>query len=97
MYVIVWTYEVAANNRAAFEAAYGPNGSWALLFSLAPGFVGVELLHDGGDRYATLDRWHDEAAFAAFKADHQSAYDALDAQCATLTTSEHKLGAFKVV
>jgi heme-degrading monooxygenase HmoA len=97
MHVIVWTYEVPAESRAAFEAAYGPNGSWALLFARAPGFVGVELLHDGGGRYATLDRWRDEAAFAAFKADHQAAYDALDTQCAALTASEHKLGAFNLV
>jgi len=97
MYVIVWTYEVAANNRVAFEAAYGPNGSWALLFARAPGFIGVELMHDGGDRYATLDRWRDEDAFAAFKADHEGAYDALDAECAALTTSEHKVGAFNLV
>lgn len=97
MHVVVWTYEVSPDYRAAFEAAYGPNGSWALLFARAPGFVGVELLHDGGDRYATLDRWRDEAAFAAFKAEHQGPYDALDAQCAALTKSEHKVGAFDVV
>jgi hypothetical protein len=65
MFVIVWTYEVPADRRAGFEAAYGPNGSWAQLFARAPGFGGVELLHDD---------------------------DALDAQCAALTTSEHKWG-----
>jgi heme-degrading monooxygenase HmoA len=97
MHVIVWTYEVPANSRAAFEAAYGPHGSWALLFARSPGFIGVELLQDEGGRYATLDRWRDEAAFAAFKAVHHAAYDAMDAECAALTTSEHKVGAFNVV
>jgi heme-degrading monooxygenase HmoA len=97
MYVIIWTYKVAASNRVAFEAAYRPGGSWALLFARAPGFVGAELMHDGADRYATLDRWRDEAAFTAFKANHRAAYDALDAQCAALTTSEHKVGAFNLV
>jgi heme-degrading monooxygenase HmoA len=57
----------------------------------------LELLHDGEGRYATLDRWRDEAAFAAFKAVHHAAYDALDAECAALTIAEHKVGAFTLV
>ncbi len=97
MHTIIWTYAAPAHHRDAFEAAYGPNGFWALLFARSPGFIGVELLQDGKGRYVTLDRWRDEAAFNAFKADHQNAYDALDAECAALTTAEHKLGAFNSV
>ena len=29
MFVVVWQFEIAEEKVAAFEAAYGPDGSWA--------------------------------------------------------------------
>jgi heme-degrading monooxygenase HmoA len=95
-YAIIWTYDIAPEHEAAFRAAYGPNGGWAQLFARAPGFVSVELLHDGA-RYATIDRWETPEAFQAFQAAHGADYAALDAKLAHLTRAQQRAGAFTVV
>lgn len=94
-HVIIWTYDVATGQEAAFRAAYGSEGDWARLFAKAPGFIGVELLE--GARYATIDRWDSKAAFDAFKAEHGGAYAALDAKLAPLTVAQQLVGAFNLV
>ena len=85
-------------HRDAFVRAYRQDGDWAALFAHAPGFVAVTLLADAESpgRFVTLDRWVEEAAFRAFRADPAlaDAYDALDRACARLTTREARLGAF---
>ena len=89
---------MAPHAREAFLRAYGPDGQWAALFARARGFLDVTLLEDreSEGRFVTLDRWEDEAAFRAFRADPllAPAYDALDRACAALTTGERRLGAF---
>ncbi|HEY9553463.1 antibiotic biosynthesis monooxygenase family protein [Allosphingosinicella sp.] len=96
-FVIVWRYEVADAHRESFEQAYGPGGDWAQLFGTAGGFIGTELLVDGGEHYMTLDRWRSEADFEAFQVRAGDAYRALDARCETLTSREERIGAFSVV
>ena len=46
MFVVVWHFEIAEENIAAFEAAYGPEGAWAKLFRSSPDYRGTELLCD---------------------------------------------------
>ena len=55
----------------AFEAAYGPEGSWAKLFSTSTEYLGTELLRDAyiSGTYLTIDRWGSEEAFRAFRKD----------------------------
>jgi heme-degrading monooxygenase HmoA len=58
-YATLWEFTVAAARQAEFEAHYGPDGTWARLFSRADGYLGTELLRDRADplRYLTIDRW----------------------------------------
>jgi len=96
MIAILWRYEVPEAHRAAFEAAYGPEGDWARLFARTPGFGGTELLIGEPGHYMTIDRWAKASDFDAFLAAHGDAYRAMDARCEGWTTSEEKLGVFRV-
>jgi heme-degrading monooxygenase HmoA len=96
MFVVVWQFEIAEEKVSAFEAAYGPEGSWAQLFRGSPSYQGTELLKDayvpGG--YMTIDRWASEEAFRAFRKNNDSAYEALDRACDELTSRETRIGAY---
>jgi heme-degrading monooxygenase HmoA len=96
MFVILWQFDIAEEKVAAFEAAYGREGSWAKLFALSAEYLGTELLRDAyvPGRYLTIDRWNSEDAFRAFRAAHDSDYEALDRTCDSLTASETRIGAF---
>ena len=96
MFVILWQFDIAEDKIAGFEAAYGANGSWATLFARSPEYRGTELLKDAyvPGRYVTVDRWNDEAAFRAFRAQHDADYEALDRACDSLTAGETRIGAF---
>ena len=97
MIALVWRYEVAEENRLAFEAAYGPTGDWALLFAQAAGFRGTELFRAGDGSYLTIDVWQQRADFDAFLAGHARAYEALDAETEKLTLCEHRIGEYEVL
>ena len=96
MFVVLWQFDVAEENSAAFEAAYGAEGSWAKLFSASADHLGTELLRDAyvPGRYVTIDRWRNEEAFRAFRAGHDADYEKLDRDCDALTASESRIGAF---
>lgn len=98
MFVVVWQFEVAEDKIAAFEAAYGPDGSWAQLFRTSPQYGGTELLRDayvpGG--YLTIDRWASEEDFRAFRKEHDKDYEALDRACDAMTAKETRVGAYTV-
>ncbi|HEV2214700.1 MAG TPA: antibiotic biosynthesis monooxygenase [Terracidiphilus sp.] len=98
MFVVVWQFEVAEENTAAFEAAYGPDGSWATLFRTSPEYRGTELLRDAyvPGAYLTIDRWTSEEAFRAFRRDHDADYESLDRSCDALTARETRVGAYTV-
>lgn len=98
MFVVVWQFEIAEEKIADFEAAYGPEGSWAQLFRNAPDYLGTELLRDVyiPGSYLTIDRWESEAAFRSFRKTHDSAYEALDRSCDALTSRETRIGAYTV-
>src|SRR5690348_8788913 len=97
MYVILWEFRVAPERRAAFEAAYGPEGDWARLFAQGAGFIAVELLRctDEPGRYVTVDRWRSPADFDAFKREFGTAYEALNVALEQLKASEQRIGAFE--
>lgn len=98
MFVVVWQFEVADQSVAAFEAAYGPDGSWAQLFRLSPKYLGTELLRDAyvPGVYLTVDRWASEDDFRAFRKDNDLQYEALDRACDALTSRETRVGAYTV-
>lgn len=96
MFVVMWQFEVAEENIAAFEAAYGPEGSWAQLFRTSPAYRGTELLRDAyvPGSYVTIDRWDSDDAFRAFRKDHDADYEKLDRACDALTARETRIGAY---
>ena len=96
MFVILWQFDIVEEKVAAFEASYGPKGSWAELFGRSPEYLGTELLKDAyvPGRYVTVDRWTSEDAFRIFRKDHDPDYEALDRGCDSLVASELRIGAF---
>lgn len=96
MFIVVWQFEIAEEKVSAFEAAYGPEGSWAQLFRVSPDYRGTELLRDVyvAGNYLTIDRWASEDAFRSFRRDHDAEYEALDRGCDALTTRETRIGAY---
>ena len=97
--IIVWEFRVAADKRAEFESAYGPDGLWAQLFRRGEGYIRTELYHDARveDRYFTLDFWQSRAAFYSFKEHNLAAYKSLDQQCSTLTAQEAFLAEYETL
>lgn len=96
MFIVVWQFEIAEENTAAFEAAYGSNGAWAQLFRSSRDYQGTELLRDAyvPGTYLTIDRWASEDAFRAFRKQHDADYESLDRSCDALTTRETRIGAY---
>lgn len=96
---IVWEFVVPAASRARFEAAYGPDGDWALLFRHAADFLGTELLrdHERDGVYLTIDRWVSAEAFDRFKHDFGADYQRLDAALEGLASCETRVGLFEGV
>jgi len=89
----VWEYEVIAEHRDAFVAAYGVDGDWAHLFKRGRGYVCTELYRSTGDdaRFVTVDRWRDEAAWRAFLEEWGEVYAGLDTTMTRLTKSQRSL------
>ncbi|HUN85328.1 MAG TPA: antibiotic biosynthesis monooxygenase [Terracidiphilus sp.] len=96
MFVVVWQFEIAEEKTADFEAAYGPDGSWARLFRSSPEYRGTEMLRDAyiAGIYLTVDRWTSEDAFRRFRKDHDAEYETLDRACDALTSRETRIGAY---
>ena len=96
MFVVVWQFEIAEEKLAAFEAAYGSEGTWAQLFRSSPDYRGTELLRDAyiPGSYLTIDRWASEEAFRAFRKDRDADYESLDRSCDSLTSRETRIGAY---
>jgi heme-degrading monooxygenase HmoA len=98
MFVVVWQFEIAEEKVTVFEAAYGPEGGWAGLFSTSPDYLGTELLRDAyiPGAYLTIDRWASEEAFRAFRKEHDADYEKLDRASDSLTSRETRIGAYTV-
>ena len=98
MFVVVWQFEIVEDKVPVFEAAYGPEGSWAQLFRTSPDYCGTELLRDAfvPGLYLTIDRWASEESFRAFRRDHDAGYETLDRACDALTQRETRIGAYTV-
>jgi heme-degrading monooxygenase HmoA len=95
-FTTIWAFDVPAESEAEFRSHYGPQGTWAALFELAPGYVETLLLHDQSQpgRFLTVDRWQDAAAYRAFRDRFADPYAELDRICAHLTRAEMLLGSF---
>ncbi len=96
MYVILWEFIIRAECASEFEAIYGPQGEWAVLFAKGEGYRETQLMRDTSDalRYLTLDFWTSREAHDRFRREHEREYMALDKRCERLTVKEHRLGEF---
>jgi quinol monooxygenase YgiN len=95
-YVYVWEFLVRPEREQEFLAAYGPAGSWSLLFRRAPGYTETILLQDQSTpgRFLTIDRWSSSTAHDRFRARFQAEYQALDRACEAFTHHEASLGSY---
>lgn len=95
-FTLVWEFQVRAGREEEFRALYGPEGAWAQLFALAPGFIATRLLEDRDQpgRFLTLDQWLSAEAWQDFRIRFAEQYAALDRRGDELTQSERSLGAF---
>lgn len=96
MFVYLWEYIVPHENQSDFEREYGPNGSWSVLFSRSPSYLGTSLLRDGSNpkRFLTIDCWGSERDHRDFVESVRAEFDALDARCEELTEAETLIGRF---
>ena len=71
------------------QTAAGPG------FARSDGYLGTELFRslDVPGRYLTTDRFVDTGAWHRFLAEHRSAYERLDHQCAAFTVAEQERAA----
>ena len=88
MFVVVWQFEIAEEKIAAFEAAYGPDGSLGSAFSLSPEYKGTELLRDAYESRHLPDHrpLGQRRCFSRFRKEHDTDYETLDRSCDALTT-----------
>jgi heme-degrading monooxygenase HmoA len=93
-FAAVFAYQVDPSASADFEAAYGPDGTWARFFRGAPGYLGTELLRDP-PRYLVIDRWRSAAAYHVFLGAHSDEYRRRNEAAASLYVSEAVLGRFE--
>lgn len=96
MYSIIWQYQVSPENIEKFEQHYSANGSWAVLFKKATGYLGTELLRDENvpNRFITIDRWESKKSHEAFMTEWGDEYGKMDKRCEGLATVETLLGKF---
>jgi heme-degrading monooxygenase HmoA len=96
---LVWEFVVRPEKIREFERHYGAAGTWATLFRRSPGYQGTELLRDKArpNRYLTLDRWDDLAAYGTMRRKFAKEYHELDRTCEALTESEGHVGDFEAV
>lgn len=95
-FVNIWVYRVSPARLDEFYGLYGPEGSWAVLFRQAPGYLDTQLLRDRHEpsRFITIDRWESEDAFTDFRETFATEYEHLDRLGEQLTVEETALGEF---
>ena len=93
-HVRLWRFDVPAETRERFVAAYRPDGDWAKLFAAAPGFVKTELWQGENGAYLTADHWRSLEDFERFHDDLGDEYRRLDAELEGIAGVETFLGAF---
>lgn len=94
-HVRLWKYRIRPERRADFLRHYQPDGSWAKLFRLSPGYLGTQLWRDADDHdvYYTADHWVNQQAFDDFMVEHRQPYQRCDRECENLTLDETFLSA----
>lgn len=97
-YAYAWEFLVRPGREGEFVRHYGPDGTWAELFRLAPGYVQTLLLRDreDGSRFVTVDLWESVEAFEDFRRRFAEEFARLDEACEALTLEERTLGTYEI-
>jgi heme-degrading monooxygenase HmoA len=95
---ILWEYSVPLEHVAEFERHYNSSGTWVIFFRKAAAYHGSALLRDDDTpgRYMTIDYWDSFDDYQDFSAENEDEYRRIDAMCELLTTSERRLGIFRI-
>ena len=98
-FVYVWRYVVDSGRRSEFHDNYGPNGTWARLFSRESGYIRTELMRDDNDEnvYLTVDYWVSKADRDLFRKRYAREFDELDSACEAFTLEEEFIGDFSTI
>ena len=96
-HVRIWKFSPREGREQEFAAAYGPDGAWSKLFSLAAGYCGTTLLGpaETGGSWLTVDRWKSLAHFEEFLRDFRELYFKMDAEFEGIAGDEEFVGAFE--
>jgi hypothetical protein len=90
---IPFAYAVAPEQRAEFEAVYGPDGQWAQFFRTDPDYLRTTLEHTATGEYLVTDQWRSRAAYERFLERNSERYEALSQANSGLYISERRLPA----
>lgn len=99
MYCYIWSFAVRPEHRNEFQAAYGPDGDWALFFRTDPAYISTSLLVDRTNptRFLTIDCWSSYEAWASFRKRFDEKFESLDKSFERWTVEETQIGSFDVV
>ena len=90
-FAIPFSYTVAPESRAEFEAAYGPDGPWARFFRIDEHYAGTTLEPVADGEYLVTDHWSSRADYEAFLERNAARYEALSRAGARLYLTERRL------
>lgn len=93
---VIWQYKIKPEHRDEFEREYGPQGSWAVLFSRSKDYTGsyLHVSEEVPDSYLLIDTWNSKTAYEAFKKTFSAEYDSLSRQFEPFYETEDRIGTF---
>ncbi|MBS1978126.1 MAG: antibiotic biosynthesis monooxygenase [Bacteroidetes bacterium] len=93
---VIWQYKIKPEHRDEFEREYGPQGSWAALFSRSKDYTGsyLHLSEEVPDTYLLIDTWNSKTAYEAFKKTFAEDYDSLSRRFEPFYETEDRIGTF---
>ena len=97
MYIVIWKYKVKAEDREAFEGAYGRGGEWTHLFRKSPKFVGTKLYKGEGNIYLLIDAWDNRQSYLDFLTVFSDQYNSLCIKYKYLFEEEIQIGDFSEI
>ena len=97
MFSVIWKYKINITNQVAFEAAYGPDGSWAAFFRTANSYRGSLLLNHTEEKtaYLLIDQWNSQKEYEAFLEEHGATYQKMSTGFEKLYLEEERIGIFQ--
>jgi len=90
-FAIAFSYTVAPESRAEFEAVYGPDGRWVRFFRTDGRYIETTLERIADGEYLVTDHWRTRADYDDFLERNAARYDALSRAGSRLYVTERRL------